>query len=173
LEARDIEIAISFWKQKAEELGNPPPIAEFSLVDFVGQSFRFLILADLMASDASVFLAYGPGFAKLFGLPERPSMLLPMIDCIFDRYRFLFVDGCREAITGAAPIRFSGEVAGLGGSELYRACFMPLKMGIDTMQAVYGSFNFRVQLAAELSERAQAADRVELGPQATRTATAG
>jgi hypothetical protein len=159
LEARDTEIAISFWKQKAEELGKPPPIAEFNLVDFVGQSFRFLILADLIASDASVFLAYGAGFAKLFGLPKRPSMLLPMIECISDRYRFLFVEGCREAITEAAPIRFGGEVAGLGGSELYRACFMPLKMGIHTMQAVYGSFNFDVRLAADLSERSKAADR--------------
>jgi hypothetical protein len=155
LEARDTEIAISFWKQKAAEFGKPPPIAKFNLVDFVSQSFRFLILADLLAGDSSVFLAYGAGFAKLFGLPERPSTRLPMIECIPNRYRFLFMEGCREAITEAAPIRFNGEVAGLGGSELYRACFMPLKMGINTMQAVYGSFNFRVRLAAELGERSK------------------
>lgn len=159
LEERDTENAISFWKQKTEEFGKPPPIAEFNLVDFAGQSFRFLILADLLASDASVFLAYGAGFAKLFGLPERPSMRLPMIECIPDRYRSLFVEGCSEAITEAAPVRFSGDVAALGGSELYRACFMPLKMGVDTMRAVYGSFNFHVRPAADLRERSQPADR--------------
>jgi hypothetical protein len=45
------------------------------------------------------------------------------------------------------------DLAQAEGSELYRASFMPLKMGIDTMQAVYGSFNFRFYMAAELRER--------------------
>lgn len=160
LETRDTEIAISFWKQKAEQFGKPPPITEFSLSDFVGQSFRFLILADLLVSEDSVFLAYGPGLAKLFDLPIRPSALVPMFKCVPDRYRSLFVDGCSESIGAAAPICFSGEMAQAEGAELYRASFMPLKMGIDTMQAVYGTFNFRFYMAAELGERRRLDARV-------------
>ena len=103
------------------------------------------------------FLAYGIGFAKLFGLPERPP-LWPMTECIPSRYRSLFMGGCKDAISEAAPVRFSGEMAGLGGSEFYRACFMPLKMRVDTMQALYGSFNFRLYTTADLAERSQLAD---------------
>jgi hypothetical protein len=88
---------------KAEQFGNPPPIGEFSLVDLVGDSFRFLIGADLLARAASVFLAYGSGFAKLFGLPER-APLCPMIECIPSRYHSLFVGGCKDAISEAAPV---------------------------------------------------------------------
>jgi len=51
-----------------------------------------------------------------------------MISYVPDRYRFLFLQGCREAIVESVPVRFGGEVAVLGGTELYRACFMPLKM---------------------------------------------
>ena len=72
--------------------------------------------------------------------------------------RFLFLEGCKEATSEPAPVRFNGEVATLGGSEFYRACFMPLKMRIDTTQALYGSFNFRLYTAAELAERSQLAD---------------
>ena len=153
MEARDTEIALSFWKQQAKKFGNPPPISEFSLADLVDGSFRFLILADLLASDASVFLAYGAGFAKLFGLPPRPPMRMAMSECVPSRYRVLFLEGCKEAISEAAPACFSGEMPGLRGSELYRACFMPLRMDIDTMQAVYGSFNFLFYTAAGLAER--------------------
>jgi hypothetical protein len=157
VDARDTEIAISFWKEKAEQFGNPPPLGEFSLIDLGVDPFRFLIVVDRLARDASVFLAYGIGFAKLFGLPERPP-LWPMTECIPSRYRSLFMGGCKDAISEAAPVRFSGEMAGLGGSEFYRACFMPLKMRVDTMQALYGSFNFRLYTTADLAERSQLAD---------------
>lgn len=155
--ARDTEIAIAFWKEKAKQFGNPPPLGEFSLLDLVSDPFRFLIVTDLLARDISVFLAYGTGFAKLFGLPERPRVG-PMIERIPSRYRSLFLGGCQDAISEAAPVRLSGEMAGLGGSEFYRACFMPFKMRVDTMRAIYGSFNFRLYTAAELAERSEAAD---------------
>lgn len=158
METRDTEVAISLWNEKVEQFGNPPPIGEFSFADPVAQSFRFMIGADLLASDDWVFLAYGVGFAKLLGLSERLPMRVPMIRCIPHRYRFLFLQGCGEAFAEAVPLRFSGEMAGLGGSELYRACFMPLKTSIDTMRAIYGSFNFRFRTAAELAERSQSAD---------------
>src|SRR5262249_7529577 len=96
---------------------------------------------------------------KLFGLSERPPMW-PMIECIPSRYRSLFLGGCDDAISDAAPVRLSGEMAVLGGSEFYRACFMPLKMKLDTMRAIYGSFNFRLYTPAEFAHRSRLADVV-------------
>ena len=152
LEARDTELAISFWNQKAKRFGKPPPATEFNLIGLASQSFRFVICADLLVSDGSFFLAYGPSFAKLFDLLERPSMHVAMIRYIPDRYRFLFSDGCNDAIAEAAPVRCSGEIAGSAGVELYRACFMPLRLSPSTMQAIYGSFNYLTRPAAELCE---------------------
>ena len=160
MDARDTEIAISLWKEKAAQFGSPPPIGAVSPVDPTVDPFRFLIVADLYtrpARDALVFLDYGVGLARLFGLPKRPPMWRPMIECLPSRYRSLFLDGCKEAISKAAPVRFSGEMAVAGGSEFYRACFMPLKMKVDRMQALYGSFSFRLYTAAELAERSQLA----------------
>jgi hypothetical protein len=158
VDARDTEIATSFWKEKAEEFGNPPPIGEFSPVDLEADPFRFLIIVDPNARggrDHSVFLAYGTGLAKLFGLPARPPMWRPMIECIPSRYRSLFLGGCKDAISEAGPVRFSGEMAVLGGCEFFRACFMPLKMTVDAMQVVHGSFSFRLYTTAEVAERSQ------------------
>src|SRR5215472_10694205 len=90
LESRDTELAISFWNRKAEQFGKPSPIAEFNLA--VNQLFRFMIYADLLVSEDSVFLAYGPGFAKALDLPERPSMRVPMFSYVPDRYRLLFAE---------------------------------------------------------------------------------
>jgi hypothetical protein len=161
VEARDTEIAISFWKEKAEQFGNPPPIGEFGPVDLEADPFRFLIIVDPDARggrDHSVFLAYGPGLAKLFGLPEQPPMWRPMIECIPSRYRALFLGGCKDAIFEAAPVRFSGEMAVLGGFEFFRACFMPLNKKIDALQVLHGSFNVRLYTDADLAERSQLAD---------------
>jgi hypothetical protein len=153
LEERDTEHAIALWKKKAEQFGKPPPISEFRLNKIGHDCFRFLILIDLLVNEDSVFLAYGAIFAKRLSLPERPSIFVPMLKSIPDRYRFLFAEGCNRAIAQAAPLRFGGQIANAGGSELYRACFMPLKMGIETMQAVYGSFNFRFLSTVNIGER--------------------
>jgi hypothetical protein len=157
VEARDTEVAISVWKDKADQFGRPPPLAEFSMADPLSHPFRFMIHADLVTSDEWFFLAYGHGFAKLLGLAEHPRMGKSIIQHLPHRYRFLFLEGCAEAIAAAAPVRFHGEVAGLEGSELYRACFMPLKMNINTMLAIYGSFNFLFRPAAEIAQRSASA----------------
>ena len=160
VEARDTEIAISFWKEQAEQFGDPPPTGEFGPVDLEADPFRFLIIVDPDARgrrDHSVFLAYGSGLAKLFGLPERPPMWRPMIECIPSRYRSIFLGGCKDAISDVAPVRFSGEMAVLGGFEFFRACFVPLKMKAEATQVLYGSFSFRLYTTAEVAERSQLA----------------
>jgi hypothetical protein len=155
LEARDTELAISVWNDKAKQFGAPPRLGEFDLGDFGAKSYRFLICADMLFERASVFLEYGLALAKLLGLPERPSMHVPMIDYIPDRYRFAFSDGCRDALEYEAPVRFSGEIAGSASVEFYRACFMPLGMSLPNLQTIYGSFNYLTRPVAELREQSQ------------------
>jgi len=96
-------------------------------------------------------------FNSLLG--ERSRMGKSMIQHLPHRYRYLFLQGCGEAIAAAAPVRFDGEVAGLRGFELYRACFMPLRMTMGTMQAVYGSFSFLFCTTAEIAERPASAGK--------------
>src|SRR5262245_24996782 len=153
LEARDTELAISLWSDKAKQFGAPPPLGQFDLGDFGAKSYRFLVCADVLFEEASVFLEYGLAFAKLLGLPERPSMRVPMIDYIPDRYRFVFSDGCRDTLEQKAPVRFSGEITGATSVEFYRACFMPLGMSLPNLQTIYGSFNYLARPVAELRER--------------------
>ena len=162
MEVRGTEIAISLWKQKAERFGEPPPLAEFGMAGS-NRPFSFLVCADLLVSDDSVFLDYGSGLARLFGLPERPSWHMQMISCVPDRYRFLLLQGCREAIVESVPVRFGGEVAVLEGTELYRACFMPLKMRTKSTLAIYGSFNFRFFTSATLAKRQRSVDTASAG----------
>jgi hypothetical protein len=158
MEARDTELAISFWREKTQQLGNPPPIAEFSLADPIAHSFRFLVSATLPARDDWTFLSYGPGLAQLLGLPPDATAGVPMLQYLPYRYRFLFLRGCGEAAAETVPVRLEGEEAALGGAELYRACFMPLKMSTDKMLGMYGSFNFRFRTVADLRERSRSAD---------------
>ena len=154
-ELRDTERAIFLWNKKCEDFGRPPPASEFDLSGLGTQGCRFVICADLLVKEDSVFTVYGPGFAKLFDLPERPSMHVPMIKHIPSRYQALFEQGSDDAIAEAAPVRFSGEMGYCGHAELYRACFMPLRMRSQDLQFVYGSFNYRIGKAISASERFQ------------------
>jgi hypothetical protein len=161
VEARDTELAISFWKEKVQQLGNPPPIAEFSLVDPVAHSFRFLVSATLPIRNDWTFLSCGRGLAGLLGLPLNSAQGTPMLQYLPYRYRFLFLRGCGEAVAETIPVRLEGVEAALGGVELYRACFMPVKMSTDRMLGMYGSFNFRFCTVADLGERSRSVDLAE------------
>jgi hypothetical protein len=58
------------------------------------------------------------------------------------------------------PLRsdLAGKLPTLEVLELYRACFMPLKMGVETILAIYGSFNFRFLVAANIGENCRRAE---------------
>ena len=75
LEARDTELAISLWNDKAKQFGAPPPLGEFDLGDFAAKSYRFLVCADVLFEDSSVFLEYGLAFAELLGLPHATLIM--------------------------------------------------------------------------------------------------
>ena len=126
-ELRDAERAIRLWKQKAAELGRPPPASVFNMPQPAMDSYRFFICADLLVPEDSVLILYSANFAKLLGLPERPATNVPLLSQIPVRYQPLFVEGYERAITEATPVRFSGAIAHGGDNEVYRASFMPVR----------------------------------------------
>jgi hypothetical protein len=144
-EQRDTERAVTLWHNKASASGGPPPITAFDLSRLNGDwGHRFLISTDKVVED-SVFLIYGSPFARLLDLPETPRSFTPMVEQLPERYRPLFGEGCVEAITEAAPARFSGAVVHHGKIEFYRAVFMPCKLNASSWRPlIFGSFNYRV-----------------------------
>ncbi len=144
-EQRDTERAVTLWHNKASATGGPPPITAFDLSRLTGDwGHRFLISTDKIVED-SVFLIYGSPFARLLELPETPLSFTPMVEQLPERYRPLFGEGCVEAITEAAPARFSGAVVHHGKIEFYRAVFMPCKLNASSWRPlIFGSFNYRV-----------------------------
>jgi hypothetical protein len=144
-EQRDTERAVTLWHNKASATGGPPPITAFDLSRLTGDwGHRFLISTDKIVED-SVFLIYGSPFARLLELPETPLSFTPMVEQLPERYRPLFAEGCVEAITEAAPARFSGAVVHHGKIEFYRAVFMPCKLNASSWRPlIFGSFNYRV-----------------------------
>ena len=142
-EQRDTERAITLW-QRASEVGDPPSITALGLSRITGDwGYRFLISGDQIVADA-VFLLYGRQFARVLGLPEQPSGYTPLLQQLPARYRALFTEGCREAVTQTAPVRFSGAALHQGKIEFYRAVFMPFRLCPDSPRPlIFGSFNYR------------------------------
>jgi hypothetical protein len=142
-EQRDTERAITLW-QTASELDSPPTITALGLSRIAGDwGYRFLISGDQIVADA-VFLLYGRQFARVLGLPAQPSGYTPLLQQLPGRYRPLFTEGCREAVTQTAPVRFSGAALHQGKIEFYRAVFMPFRLCPDSPRPlIYGSFNYR------------------------------
>ena len=149
-ERRDTELAMTLWHQKASEFGSPPPVEAFDLSRAIDWSYRFII-SGAEAGD-SVFLLYGPHFARLLELPEKPNYYDPAIFQLPPRYRSLFTEGCETAVATPGTAKFSGAVVHKECTELYRAAFMPLRLSVDSLRPlVFGSFNYRA--VARLPER--------------------
>ena len=156
-ELRDTERVIALWRQKAAELGRPPPAAAFDFAPLAGErGCRFILCGDSVVEDAT-FLAYGTQFARLFELPEKPVIEIPALRQLPGRYQPMFAEGYSAAIVRGEPARFSGAVMHYGMVELYRAAFMPLKLKPQAaVQLVFGSFNFRSGLRAAAVDTFQA-----------------
>ena len=157
-ELRDTELAISLWRQKASEFdGVPPPTAfDFSSMIAGTWNHRFVICTDAAVGELT-FLIYGSRFAQLLELPSEPVSGVPIARQLPGRYLSLFIEGCREAVAQAAPVRLSGAVVDYGQIELYRAAFMPLAMRQHSlMRLVFGSFNRRIGLKAYSTDAVRA-----------------
>ena len=157
-ELRDSELAISFWHRKASEFGGLPPAAAFDFSRMIGGawSHRFVVYVDPVSSDLK-FLTYGSKFAELLELSQKPIGDFPINRQLPGRYLQLFTEGCRDAISQAAPVRSSGVIVEYGQIELYRAAFMPLASRQNSsMQLVFGSFNRRLGPNAHASDAVRA-----------------
>ena len=151
-ELRDTERAIALWEQKAAEFGRPPPAGAFDLALTSERGCRFVLCGDEIV-EAATFLAYGPRFARLLDLPERPLSDLSALSQLPGRYLSLFAEGYVEAFAGGKPARFSGAVMHYGMIELYRAAFMPLRLQPKAgVQLIFGSFDYRSGLRAEAAD---------------------
>ena len=119
-------------------------------------SNRFVVYFD-PASGHLNFLTYGSRFAELLELPEEQINDFPINRPIPGRYLPLFIEGCRDAITRAAPVRSSGVLVEYGQIELYRTAFMPLASRQNSsMRLVFGTFNRRLGPNAHASDAVRA-----------------
>jgi hypothetical protein len=157
-ELRDTERTISLWRRKVCEFGGLPPPTAFDFSPMIGGawSHRFVVYVDPVSSDLK-FLTYGSKFAELLELPETPIGEFPINRQLPGRYLQLFTEGCRDAISQAAPVRSSGVIVEYGQIELYRAAFMPLASRQNSsMHLVFGSFNRRLGPNAHASDAVRA-----------------
>ena len=139
---RDTELAVKLWDKKASELGTPPPVEAFDLSRAMDWSYRFIICGAGISD--SVFLIYGSHFARLLELPEKPNYYDPIMVQLPARYQPLFTEGCEAAAAVPAAAKFNGAVVHNGGTELYRAAFMPLRLRVASLRPItFGSFNYR------------------------------
>ena len=142
-ERRDTTQAVMLWRKRVSDIGFPPPLTEFDLTRMASEwAYRFVISGGDV--EHSAFLVYGARFARLLELTEKPISFSPMIDQIPERYRSLFTEGAREAISDGAPARYNGVVAHEERFEFYRAAFMPVRMNSSLSRLIFGSFNYHI-----------------------------
>lgn len=150
-ERRDIQRTINFWQRNLSDDDAPPLLATFDFSAMKGSwDHRFLICSDLSVENAA-FVMYGAKFAQLLNLPERVQAIVPMLQQISERYRPIFAEGCRKAMTeGAVPARFSGAFNHDFEVELYRGVFLPIRLHPNwSKRLILGSFNYRTALSID------------------------
>jgi hypothetical protein len=144
---REAERLVVYWEKKLEELGGVVTIAGLDLAaaDSRDWSNRFLISVDPVV-ERSALVLYGPNFAQLLSLPERPRTDLPMMRQLPRRYVDMFLRGCAEAQQEMAPVRLEGELERVDGRiEQYRAIFIPVGVKPNSLTCfAFGAFNNRL-----------------------------
>jgi hypothetical protein len=147
-ERRDAGRASEHWLRNAGE-HRVPFLATFDFASIKGDwAHRFLICADQNIEDAA-FVAYGESFAKLLGLPERVTAVVPLSQQVPERYLPVFVEGCGNAMK-QLPARLSGSFEYDFTAELYRAVFLPIRLHQSWSKwLIFGSFNCRTVLSVD------------------------
>jgi hypothetical protein len=144
---REAERLMLYWEKKLEELGGVVTISglDLAMADSRDWSNRFLISVDPVV-ERSALMLYGPKFAQLLSLPERPRMDLPMMRQLPRRYVDMFLRGCAEAQQEMAPVRVEGELERADGrKEQYRAIFIPVGVKPNSLTCfAFGAFNNRL-----------------------------
>jgi hypothetical protein len=144
---RETERLMAYWEQKLKELGGEVTIAGLDLSRTDGREWsnRFLISVDPIV-ERSALVLYGPQFARLLGLPERPPTDRPLLRQVPRRYGEVFLRGCTEVQRQSGPVRLDGEVERADDRvEQYRAIFIPVRVRPNSLTCfAFGAFNSRV-----------------------------
>ena len=149
-ERRDARRALDHWLRQASAEDRIPLLAAFDFSSIRGDwSHRFLICTDENIENAA-FVAYGARFAELLGLPEAVAGIAPLREQVPERYRELFAQGCRDAMTKRAPARLSGEFEHDFTVEMFRSIFLPIRLHPSWSKwLIFGSFNSCTALAVD------------------------
>ena len=143
---RETDRLLAYWEGRLAELGGELTIAglDLDMTNSRAWSNRFLISVDSVIERSSLLL-YGPQFARLLGLPEKPKTELPMMRQIPRRYTDLFLHGCADALREVAPVEFAGAVERADGRiEQYRAVFVPIGVKPNGLTwFAFGAFSSR------------------------------
>jgi hypothetical protein len=145
-ERRVSEQLITDWEEERRRLGNALAFMTLDASAMTGPKWthRFIIAVNSVV-EASSLLFYGPGFASLLGLPEKPDQSLPITAQLPARYVPVFTRGCVASSLSSLPIRMRGAVERDDGrQELYRAAFIRLSLDASRRQPLaVGAFNCR------------------------------
>jgi hypothetical protein len=108
-------------------------------------AYRFIIAVNSVVESSSM-LFYGPGFASLFGLPEKPDQSVPIAAQLPPPYVPVFTRGCIASSLSSLPVRMQGALEREDGrQELYRAALVRASAYAGQHQHLaVGAFNCRV-----------------------------
>ncbi|HJU17903.1 MAG TPA: hypothetical protein VJ770_15710 [Stellaceae bacterium] len=146
-ERRVSEQLISDWQEETRRLGHALALMTLEASAMTGPKWthRFIIAVNSVA-EASSLLFYGPSFAALLGLPEKPDPSLPISAQLPARYVPVFTRGCVASSLSRLPVRMLGAVERDDGRpELYRAAFVRPSLDASRRQDLaVGAFNCSV-----------------------------
>ena len=148
-ERRDVRRVVDHWFGHTGE-DRVPLLTTFDFSSIRSDwAHRFLICTDRNGED-SAFLAYGSQFAAQLALPEAVTKIIPITEQLPERYRPLFVEGCKNAIAEELPARFSASFEHDFTAELFRAVFLPIRLHANWSKwLIFGSFNCRKVLSVD------------------------
>ena len=144
LERRDVELAIQHWQRNTWGEDCVPFLDTFDFTQIrANWGQRFLICGD-RGAESALFVAYGPGFARMLGLPAEPNTTIPFIRQLPEAYGEMFAEGYGKAALEASPVTLEGTIRLAVHTRLFRAVFMPILLQPNwSKQLIYGSFNYR------------------------------
>ena len=144
LERRDVELAIQHWQRNTWGADCVPLLDTFDFSSMkAGWGHRFLVCGGL-AVETSAFVTYGPAFARLLGLSQKPVTTVPFIMQLPEACREMFAEGYGKAMIESSPVTLEGTLGAGAGAQLFRAVFMPIMLQPNwSKQLIYGSFNCR------------------------------
>ena len=155
-EPLDVQSTIEHWYRNTWGKDCIPFLDTFDFSPMKGDwGHRFLICGG-HAVEQSVFVTYGPEFARLLGLPARAVMKIPSIRQIYEPYRDMFIEGCKQARIASSPVILEGAFDDMASE--FEAVFMPIMLQPHwSKQLILGLLDFRAADAAFAPPRRAAA----------------